>query len=109
MVIAIDDYDDKTVTGSPQAIANAAHVVRFLKDDLGMDGRRILTGRNATPSDFEDIFGKPGDTEGVAGLRGEREGALRLHAQSGGGGEEVRRQGARPSLYGKPGEPLRAY
>jgi len=64
VVIAIDDYDDAKVKGAPQAVSSAAHVVRFLKDDLGMDGRRILTGRNATLSDFQDIFGKPGDTKG---------------------------------------------
>jgi len=63
VVIAIDDYDDATVKGAPQAISNAAHVVRFLKDDLGMTGERIVTGRTATLSDFQDIFGKPGDTK----------------------------------------------
>jgi len=63
VVIAIDDYDDAKVKGAPQAISSAAHVVRFLKDDLDMDGERIVTGRNATLSDFQDIFGKPGDTK----------------------------------------------
>lgn len=63
MVIAIDDYDDKTVKGSPQAISNAAHIVRFLKDGLDMTGERIVTGRKATLSDFQEIFGKPGDPE----------------------------------------------
>jgi len=60
VVIAIDDYDDPKVTGSPQAIANAAHLVRFLKGDLGMNDTSIITGRNATLSDFEEIFGKAG-------------------------------------------------
>jgi hypothetical protein len=61
VVIGIDDYDNVKIADRPQAIGNAAHIVRFLKDDLGLDGLRILTGRNATLSDFEDIFGKPGD------------------------------------------------
>ncbi len=64
VVIAIDDYDNAKLTGSPQAIANAAHLVRFLKGDLGLDDTRIITGRNADRSDFEEIFGKPGDTKG---------------------------------------------
>ena len=63
VVIGIDDYDNDGIADRPQAIDNAAHMVRFLKADLGMDGDRILTGRNATLSDFEDIFGKPGDPE----------------------------------------------
>jgi len=63
VVIAIDDYDDAKVKGAPQAISNAAHIVRFLKDDLDMTGERIVTGRTATLSDFHDIFGKPGDTK----------------------------------------------
>ena len=64
VVIAIDDYDDPNVAGSPQAIANAAHLVRYLKGDLGIDDARIITGRNADRADFEEIFGKPGDVKG---------------------------------------------
>lgn len=64
VVIAIDDYDNAKLKGSPQAIANAAHLVRFLKGDLGLDDTRIITGRNADRSDFEEIFGKPADTKG---------------------------------------------
>jgi len=63
VVIATDNYKDSGIPGAPQAIDNAAHIVRVLKDDLGLDGTRIVTGRNATLSDFEDIFGKPGDTK----------------------------------------------
>ena len=64
MVIAIDDYDNPKVTGSPQALANAAHIERYLKSDLGMDKDRILTGSNAKLSDLEEIFGKAGDAKG---------------------------------------------
>jgi hypothetical protein len=63
VVIGIGDYNNDGIADRPQAIDNAAHIVRFLKDDLGLDGLRILTGRNATLTDFGDIFGKPGDTK----------------------------------------------
>ena len=72
VVIAIDDYDDKALAGSPRAIANAAHLVRFLKGDLGMDDTSIVTGRNATGSQFEEIFGKAGSgnsSDGKSELR----------------------------------------
>ena len=64
VVIGIGDYDNDTIADRPQAIDNAAHVVRFLKTDVGIEGDRILTGRNATLSHFEDIFGKPGEAKG---------------------------------------------
>jgi hypothetical protein len=73
VVIAIDDYKDENVQGPPQAISNAAHIVRFLKDDLGLDGERIITGRNATASDFEDIFGTQGELRDVIEDTGARE------------------------------------
>ena len=60
VVLGIGDYDNDGIPDRPQAIDNAAHIVRFLKTDIGMEGDRIITGRNATLSDFADIFGKPG-------------------------------------------------
>jgi hypothetical protein len=64
VVIGVGDYKDSAIQGAPQAIANAAHVVRFLKDDRGLDDDRIITGRNTTLAEFEAIFGKTGDTKG---------------------------------------------
>ena len=64
MVIGIGEYENADIPAAPQAIGNAAHVVRFLKDDLGLDDLRIITGRNATHSELEEIFGKAGGTNG---------------------------------------------
>jgi hypothetical protein len=64
VVIGTGDYKDSDIAEAPQAIANAAHVVRFLKDDLGLGDDRIITGRNATLSELQDIFGKAGDAKG---------------------------------------------
>jgi len=64
VIIGIGDYDNDAIADRPQAIDNAAHVVRFLRTDVGIEGDRILTGRNATLSDFADIFGKPGEAKG---------------------------------------------
>ena len=67
VVIGIGDYEDPGLGEAPQAIANAAHIVRFVKTDIGIEGDRILTGRNATLSDFEDIFGRPGGAKSELG------------------------------------------
>ncbi len=64
VVIGIGDYDNSELPAAPQAIGNAAHVVRFLKDDLGLDDLRIIAGRNATLAELEEVFGKTGDTKG---------------------------------------------